>query len=197
MSFIPNKNLITLIPGSLTFSYSLLPTNKQLVQPHLKYGVQFTTKMVKGLEGKMYEERMRSLGLFSLEKKRLRGDLITVYSFLVRGSGGAGVDLFSLVPRDRTCGNDVKLRQGRFRLDIRKRFFTERVVTHWNRLPRDVVTAPSLSEFRRVGTVLLVMWSEFLGRPVWCQELDSMIVVGPFQLGIFYDYLNRRGSSAP
>ena len=54
--------------------------------------------MVKGLEGKTYEERLRSLGLFSLEKRKLRGDLITVYSFLARGSGGAGTDLFSLIP---------------------------------------------------------------------------------------------------
>uniref|UniRef100_A0A8B9D0S9 Reverse transcriptase domain-containing protein n=1 Tax=Anser brachyrhynchus TaxID=132585 RepID=A0A8B9D0S9_9AVES len=39
---------------------------------------------------------------------------------------------------------------------------------------------------RSIWTVLLVIWSEFLGRPVWCKELDSMILMGPFQLGIFY-----------
>ena len=47
------------------------------------------------IEGKTYEEQLRSLGRFSLDKRRLRGDLIAAYSFLTRGSGGAGADLFS------------------------------------------------------------------------------------------------------
>ena len=104
--------------------------------------------MVKGLGGKTYEQRLRSLGVFSLEKRRLRGDLIAVYSFLRRGSRGGGADLLSLVTSDRTRGNGMKLRQGKFRLDVRKRFFTERVLGPCNRLPREVPTAPSLSEFK-------------------------------------------------
>ncbi|TRZ26674.1 hypothetical protein HGM15179_000445 [Zosterops borbonicus] len=81
--------------------------------------------MVMGLEAKSYKEQLRSLGLFSLEKRSLSGDLIAVYSFFSRGRA-AGTDLFSVVTSDRNQGNGLKLCQERFRLGIRKKFFTQK-----------------------------------------------------------------------
>jgi len=111
-------------------------------------GPEEATKMIQGLEHLCYEDRLRELGLFSLENGMLRRDLTVTFQYLKGAYRKDGENLFSKAFCDRTSSNGFKLKEGRFRLHIKKKFFTMTVVKHWNRLPREIVEASTLETFK-------------------------------------------------
>lgn len=142
----------------------IVPLTSALVKPHLEYCIQVWSpqhkkdvdllervqrraiKMVRGLEHISYEDRLRELWKFSMGKRRLQGDFIAAFQYLKGSYKNDGEGLFIWVNNDRTRGNGLKLKEDRFRLDMRKKFFTVRVVRP--RLFREAVDAPFLEMFK-------------------------------------------------
>ena len=137
-----------------------------LVRPHLDYAAQFwspyyrkdidflevvqrrMTKMIQGLRNLPYRERLRRLNLHSLERRRARGDLIEVFKWVKGINKGNCDQVIEFSSQDRTRGNGYKLDKLRFRTDIGRHWFTNRVVNDWNRLSRHVVSAETLGTFK-------------------------------------------------
>ncbi|KFV41449.1 hypothetical protein N328_00889, partial [Gavia stellata] len=150
----------------------VLPLYSTLMRPHLEccvhlWGPQHkkymdllewvqrrATTMIRGLEHLSCEDRLRELELFRLDKRRLRGHLIAAFQYLKEAYKKAGEGLFTRAYSDRTRSDAFKLKDGKFRLDIRKKFFTMRVMRYWNRLSRKVVDAQTLGVVNRLDWAL-------------------------------------------
>ncbi|CAM4587787.1 unnamed protein product [Lepidochelys kempii] len=144
----------------------LLPLYKSMVRPHLEYCIQMwsphlkkdilalekvqkrATKMIRVLERVPYEDRLKRLGLFSLEKRRLRGDTIEGYKIMSGVEKVNNEKLFTCSHNIRTRGHQMKLMGSRFKTN-KKFFFTQHAVNLWNSLPEEVVKARTITGFKR------------------------------------------------
>ena len=145
---------------------TMLKLYNALVRPLLEYAVQFwspnlaknkdclervqrrATKLIPSLRNKSYEERLKECDLFSLDKRRHRGDMIQVFKILTNIDKVQEEMYFQRNDDIRTRNNGFKLRGALFKTNIAKNFFTNRVIEDWNKLPAGVVGSPSLQTFK-------------------------------------------------
>ena len=107
------------------------------------------TRMLPGLDSLSYKERLDRLGLFSLVRRRLRGDLIEVYKIMRGIDQLDSQDHFPKVGESKTIGHRFKVRGERYKSAQRGNFFTQRVTSVWNKLPEIVVEAGTILSFKK------------------------------------------------
>jgi len=129
----------------LEYCFQLWSTQHKKDMDLFEWVQRRAAKMIQGLECICYEERLRELGLFSLEKRRLQRDLIAACQYLKGAYKKDGDNRFSKACCDRTRSNGFKLREGRFR---QEEIFYNEGVKHLHKLPREVVEVPSLETFK-------------------------------------------------
>ncbi|KAL7631154.1 UNVERIFIED_CONTAM: hypothetical protein RMT77_018543 [Armadillidium vulgare] len=128
----------------------------QVWAPHLRKDIDMlekvqrrATRMIAGFENKSYEERLKELGMFSVERRFLRGDMIQVYKIFA-SDNNTEIEKYFIVDCGRvTRGHDKKIKKKPCHLDLRKYSFSNRVVNFWNDLPQEIVDCDSLVKFKR------------------------------------------------
>ena len=104
--------------------------------------------MIPGLRDLTHSERLRRLNLWTLEERRNRADLIELFKIHRHESAVEITDMFQPAAETRTRGHTLKLQKNRCRLDLRKYFFSERVVDRWNALDQKTVESGTLNMFK-------------------------------------------------
>jgi len=124
------------------------------------------------MEHLSYEDRLRELGLFRLEKRRLQGDLLAAFQYLKGACKKAGEGHSTRTCRVKARGSGFKLKEGRFRLYIRKKFFTTRLVRQWHCLVEGVP-----AHGRRLGTRASIM--SLPTQMILCSIITFFLSLGP------------------
>ena len=104
--------------------------------------------MIPAVKNLDYERRLKILGLWSVEERRNRADILEVYKMYNGVSAVPFVDMFEISGNTQTRGHNLKLAKHRCRLDIRKFFFSEHVVDRWNSVDQNTIDQQSINNFK-------------------------------------------------
>ncbi len=110
---------------------------------------RLATRLVRGLRHVPYKERLRQLNLFSLERRRLRADLILAFKIFKGEADPNPSEFFLRPPRAGLRGHTYRFLQGPSRLRRRSGAFSVRMVKYWSRLPAPLVLSPLVSIFKK------------------------------------------------
>ena len=136
-------------PGSGQPQTGVIPLCSALVKPHREPCVQpWGPQHEEDVDVLEWVPSGLELGMFSLKKRQLQEDLTAAFQHLKGAYEKDGEQLFTWANNDKTWGEGFKLKERRYIFDVRRKFFTRRVVRHWCRLPREAVDAPSLEVFK-------------------------------------------------
>ncbi|XP_077984552.1 uncharacterized protein LOC144439155 [Glandiceps talaboti] len=129
----------------MPFSFGTHTTKKTLTFSKIQ---RRATKLIPELRNLSYADRLRTLNITTLEERRRRGDLIQVFR-LIKGFDKSDYELlFKLHQTSRTRGHSLKLVKSTVRLDTRKYFFSQRVISQWNNLPEHIIQAKTIVDFK-------------------------------------------------
>ena len=118
------------------------------------------TRMIPGFSKLPYCERLKRLGLWSLEERRNRADLIEVFK-MVKGLSGIPMNMFEFSTTKHLRGHELKLTKHRSKLEVRRHFITERLVNRWNSLDHHTVNASTVNSFKNGLQRLKQSWMGF------------------------------------
>ena len=178
------NQMVGMIKRSFTYldKEIFLKLYKALVRPHVEYGnliwhpylkrqsvaiekvQRRSTRILKECKGMTYEERLRYLELPSLKHRRIRNDMIETFKIFHQYNHVDFDNFFTMSTIDKTRNQEGKLFLSRSNTNIRKNFFSNRVVHHWNKLPQNIKYAPNLNTFKNlldVHTNFIVHLYEF------------------------------------
>jgi hypothetical protein len=162
------SRMLGMIRRSITFKHKdiILSLYKSIVRPLVEYAVPAwsphylkdkellervqhrITRMIPGMKNKSYENRLVELNLWSLEERRNRADIIEVFKIYKGFSAIRFEDLFTKCNTVRTRGHTAKVLKKRCKTDLRKFFFSERVIDRWNSLDQKCIEAESINAFK-------------------------------------------------